>query len=63
MLILGADRSIHALAAHFDLGEPIGSILGRLWTYFVLPASRSRCPVAGMRPLIRDYGMKIAAFL
>jgi hypothetical protein len=50
MLILVVDRSIHAFAAHFDLGEPTGPILGRLWTYFVLPASRSGCPFAGMRP-------------
>jgi len=40
-LLTNVHRSIHALATHHDLGEPIGAILGGLWACFVLPASGS----------------------
>jgi hypothetical protein len=50
VLTVGANRSIHPFAAHLDLGEPDCAVLGRLWAYLVLPASRSGCLAEGMSP-------------
>ena len=41
--LLTLDRSIYALTAHHDLARSPCAVLGRLWTYLVLPACRFGC--------------------